>query len=118
MQNPGGWKALPYNQGLNMIDQFTQIKLFPDRVSETDSVPLKWAIAELTRLAAKIPKEYQDNATLHGWTGIRAEYTHRRSPLEVEQARSKFLIDGLYALLTQGGATKEQLEELFNAGTK
>lgn len=101
-----------------MIDLLTQIKLFPERVSETNSVPLKWAIAELTRLAAKVPKEYQDNAILHGWTDLRVEYTHRRSPLEIEQARSKFIIDRLSTLITQGGATKEQLEELFNAGTK
>lgn len=101
-----------------MIDQFTQIKLFPERVSETNSVPLKWAIAELTRLVAKVPEEHRDKAILHGWTGVRVEYTHVRSPLEMAQARNKFITDRLYTLITQGGATKEQLEELFNAGTK
>lgn len=93
-----------------MIEQHVNLTAHLQRTSETNSVPAAWALAELSRVIAKIPEASRDSATLIGWNGLRVDYTHRRTDLEVAQAKLAALMSTL-RLAESGGLTPDQITE-------
>lgn len=77
------------------MEQITTRIIHLQRTSETDQVPVVWAIAELQSKIVPLPPDERSEAMLCGWRDTRIEHPHRLSDLEYAQAQRATLANGL-----------------------
>lgn len=97
------------------VEQIVTLTVHLQRTSEADEVPAVWALGELQAKLAAMPAEQRATVMLQGWRGAKLTYPHRRSDLEVAQARAALLAQGLRLGLDRGGLSRDEMEALLKA---
>lgn len=98
-----------------MVDRVTNRTLHLQRTSETNSVPLEWARAEMARVAGPLTSEQRAAAVLVGWSGCSVQYPHAMTDVEYERALRDELAERVRRAVADGVITADELTDLARA---
>jgi hypothetical protein len=100
-----------------MIERITTKTMHLQRTSETNEVPLQWAIATLQAARDMTPTDSRAGAILQGWAGCRITYEVRMDDVEYERANKALLSELITRSLADGVLTAEEATALVQAAT-